>query len=500
MAESQRMSNKHIEKIIQAYKDGLLNEYMVRRMFHAAKSGMTDGLSDELIQDARDASDFGVNSDKDYNVYFFVHHFADDILDDTFGMNLAPDKKKDLCQYLFSHKDNEDYSLDNLTDHRLLTHKWLCEKLSKKAYPNTMGKENRDPIHDIDKWIGTLKNIYGLLHSKKNMSRKAAIEHFTADWDPDETQKFVNWMRYYEDGTTEKYNVKNAKLTKKAEGEIPIPQSWINREDRANDGMNMSTFKADDGQKTKREQELEKAKTFKVKMRSRLRSLKRLIDKYNDILPQQSLENIYDEIHVLEKSISKLNAYASIQDCIIRSANRIKMFGFEEGATFLKTAAEPEPAVGKDVVDVLPVGEPNKPNLPANSAPMFTITTIIDRLEGVSKLLKSRDMIRELASIDILLNELGMASYFPELTDAQSKMIEAFGYASNKVESIVAKLRGSGTSKTKDITKNVPPASPPPAAAVPPAPPAPPAEPIDTGGLLEKPVGEVQKKLPTEPK
>ena len=72
-------------------------------------------------------------------------------------------------------------------------------------------------------------------------------------------------------------------------------------------------------------------------------------------------------------------------------------------------------------------------------------------------------------------------------------MIEAFGYASNKVENIVAKLRGSGTSKPKP--EPMAPAAPVPKPA---APPAPAAKPIDTGELMAKPVGEVKKQLPTE--
>jgi len=78
------------------------------------------------------------------------------------------------------------------------------------------------------------------------------------------------------------------------------------------------------------------------------------------------------------------------------------------------------------------------------------------------------------------------------LTDAQSKLIEAFGYASNKIENIIAKLRGSGTSKSKEETAPLPPPLP----ATAPVATAPVAKPIDTGGLLDKPVGKVEKELP----
>ena len=182
-----------------------------------------------------------------------------------------------------------------------------------------------------------------------------------------------------------------------------------------------------------------------------------------------------------------------MQDCIIRSANRIRKFGLIEGAELLeKTAAEP--AVGTDVLKSMPQGISDQPNLPPSQTSTFNIKTTIDRLEGLSKTLKSRDMIRELASIDILLNELGLASYFPELTDAQAHLIEAFGYASNKVESIIAKLRGSGPSKPKP-----PEAKPPVATPLKAEPVAPPQKPMDTGEIMNKPVGEVKTELPAAP-
>lgn len=497
------MSKIHTNRVLQAYIDGLLNEYLARKLAKAIQAGgLTDDLVEDLIQDAQDASGMGVMDDNTYRIYFFTNGFANDILKDTFGIEASPEQKRDLCHYVLSHRDSG-YDFKDLMDYRILTHKWLCNNLDKRAYPNTAGKEDRMPLDNIDKWVATLKDIYGSLH-QRNMNRSKAVDYFTSDWDRDEKQRFMNWMRYYEDGTTEKYNVKNAKLTKQAD--MPsLPQSWMNQEDRASDGVYMSTYKtedkADDG-KTSRERELERAKAYKAKMRSRLRSLKRLLDKYNDILPKQNMDAVFDEMHSLEKSINRLDVYASIQDCMIRSANRIRKVGFSEGAEYLKKVAEEPaepvaPAPNPDL-GVLPQSESKVPDLQPGTKPAFSVNTIIDRLEGTSKLLKSRDMIRELASVDILLNELGMASYFPELTDAQAKLIEAFGYASNKIESIVAKLRGSGTSKPAN------PASPQqPQAPAPQAPKAPqmpvPQEPIETGEAMNKPVGKVKQELPTKP-
>jgi hypothetical protein len=301
---------------------------------------------------------------------------------------------------------DENYDLKNLVDHRLLIHKWLCDRLDKRAHPNISGKQDREPTRDVDKWVSTLKEIYASIHKKK-MDRNAAFDFFTADWDADERQQFSNWMRYYESGTTEKYNVKNAS-TKLVKESFQFPDSWMNPKDREGK-MEMSTFKPPE--KSEREIKMEEATLFRQQMKSRLRALRRLVDKYNEALPSQDLDAVYDEMNALDRSVSKLNVYSSIQDVVIRSANRMEKIGFKEGAQFLKNAAE-EDVVQEGVADVLPAPTSNEPDM-SPGRPQVHINTIINRLEGVSKILKSRDTIRELASIDILLNELGIASHFP---------------------------------------------------------------------------------------
>lgn len=495
------MSNHYAEKILEAYKSGTINKYMLKKLLSVVESGVTEDLCGELLADAQEASSAGVHSDEDYNAYFFAGNFVDEILNDTFGIKSSPENKKEICRYIVSNK-GEDYTLDNLTDYRLLIHKWLCDRLDKKAHPNIGGMPDRMPQYNIDKWISTLKNIYSSLRAQK-ISREDAINRHTASWDVDEKHNFKSWMRYFEEGTPEKYNVKVAQLVKEALGTSelpPLPQSWYVRNDE--ERPSISTYKKPE--QTEKERSFEQAKLLKSKMRSRLRSLKRLVEKYCDVLSSQNLDHVYDEMYALDKSINKLDVYASIEDCIIRSANRMERMGFPEGANFLKTAVEPEANSkqqegNEDVLQALPPAVPQEPDLPQQAK--VGVDTIINRLAGVSKKLKSRDTIRELASIDILLNDIGLASYFPELTDAQSKLIEAYGYASNKIEAIIAKLRGTGTTSPQSMTptpqgKKAPSPQQP---VLPPATvqtPAKTPKKMETGDMMEKPVGEIQQTLP----
>lgn len=484
------MVTNYPDKIKIAYDSGHINQYMRDKLCGISESGMTQDLMDDLAQDAISASEIGVSSDKDYNLYFFINHFIDDIMDDTFGTQLSPEERKDLCYYLFSHKDDKNFDFRDLTDVRILVHKWLCDKVeNKKAYPNTVGMYKRNPIYNLDAWVNTLKNIYNDAHTK-NISKDFATSWYTKGWDSDEKRNFINWMKYYESGNTEKYNVKNAKFVKEALGEtgLSVPESWLRQRNVTT--PQMSTIPAPTPQQTQKEREMELARKFKSKMKSRLRSLRKLLDSYNDIMSSQELDKLYDEISLLEKSISRLSAHATMQDCIIRSAARFETWGFKKEADFLYATAEETP---NSILQSLPQQmESPEPDLPHGSTAV-SIQSVISRLEGISKLLKSRDAIRELASIDILLNELGLASYFPELTDAQAKLIESFGYASNKIESIVAKLRGTGPKKPDAKPQPlVPPIKMPEIQVTK----QPKQEIISPQDIMTKPVGKIEQKLP----
>ena len=472
-----------------AFGNGSINQYMRDKLTAASESGLTDSMFEQALDDACSCTKAGVDNEGSFRTRFFVVNMADDMLDDTFGKKVTPDERDVLCEYILGNQ-GKDYPLDNLTDFRILMHKWLCDRHTKTAHPNTMGKDSREPVYNTDKWVDTIKIVYSL--TQGDVARGDAIDTATSDWTADERFKFDNWLRYYESKNTEKYNVKSANLKKEALdiAGLGLPANMLDPATRSN---NLESLNQPAGRhrKTKKDKELELARAIKRKMKARLVSIKRLLDKYNDILPHQSVESVQDEMYALDKSLSKLNIFSSVQDRIIRAAHVVKRAGWAEGAemlykvaedTIVPTAVDASPA--PEVIESLPDPVSAEPDLPTGSESLIDVKTIIMRLEGISKKLKSRDTIRELASIDILLNELGMASFFPELTDAQSKLIESYGYSSNKIESIVAKLRGTGTSK------------PAPAKPAPAKPAAPKADHIDKRQLQQQPVSNVKKELP----
>lgn len=79
----------------------------------------------------------------------------------------------------------------------------------------------------------------------------------------------------------------------------------------------------------------------------------------------------------------------------------------------------------------------------------LTMADVVAKFEAIAKFYKTREMPRQLAFADMLLDSLGIASFFPSLSEATNKAHEANNYISTRIEDILGKLRG--TMKAKEI-------------------------------------------------
>lgn len=487
----------YTKKILELCRNHNINRFMAEKLLDSVDDiNISEEMFNLIASDAIMASDLDVVSEKDYNLYFYIKHFLDDMLADTFNLSLSDDEKKQLLKYIFKSKDK--YKFNNLTDFRILVHKWLNDTNIKKAHPNISGIYKMNKTYDTDKWVEKTKQIYKLINAKQ-IPRNEAFEFITGDLEEEEKESFNKWLKYYESGNTEKYNVKNAMNKNGFNFPTNIPSSLLNQPQ----SQTQTTFVE------QKENKKEKAMSKRKQMYSRISSLRKLLREYKDLVSDQNISEIINLINRLETNVLELKVDAMLQSCFVRTASIMEKHGFKRGAEELTSLAEELSPTAKDIVKSQLVD--NKENV--------TIYTIIQKLEGVSNNLKSRDIVRELAAIDILLSDINMASYFSELSDAQSKLNDALGYASNKVEDVISKLRG-GQKEKKDVkptgpieiktpeTKPIsitkpgpdvigPPKSPPKEIApMPLQQPVPAKEDIRVEELQEKPVGEVKTKLP----
>ena len=79
------------------------------------------------------------------------------------------------------------------------------------------------------------------------------------------------------------------------------------------------------------------------------------------------------------------------------------------------------------------------------------VDDVVAKLEDLAKIFKVREVPRQLAVVDMMLDALGLASYFPSLSEAQNKALESNNYISTRVEDILSKLRGAMGSKDIDL-------------------------------------------------
>jgi hypothetical protein len=112
-----------------------------------------------------------------------------------------------------------------------------------------------------------------------------------------------------------------------------------------------------------------------------------------------------------------------------------ELFGLEEPKAEIEVEEEPEPEPEQ--------AKPKAQDLKNYSLDGVTVADIVVRLERVSNILKNREIPRELAWIDFMLDKVGLASYFPSLAEATKSALESNQYMSTRVEEILSKLRGS---------------------------------------------------------
>jgi hypothetical protein len=73
------------------------------------------------------------------------------------------------------------------------------------------------------------------------------------------------------------------------------------------------------------------------------------------------------------------------------------------------------------------------------------VKDIVTRLEGIASMFKNRQIARQLSIIDLMMDRVGIAPFFPGLGEAMKSALESNQYCQTRVEEILAKLRGTIT-------------------------------------------------------
>lgn len=72
-----------------------------------------------------------------------------------------------------------------------------------------------------------------------------------------------------------------------------------------------------------------------------------------------------------------------------------------------------------------------------------TIDDVVRRLEILSAFFKKREVPKQLAIVDLMMDRLGIGSFFPSLGESTRSALESNSYVSTRIEDILSKLQGS---------------------------------------------------------
>jgi hypothetical protein len=82
------------------------------------------------------------------------------------------------------------------------------------------------------------------------------------------------------------------------------------------------------------------------------------------------------------------------------------------------------------------------------------IEDVLNKLEAIADVYKHRELSRQLSTVDIMLHHLGLANFFPELSEASAKSLESNQYVLTRIENVIARLRGSVKAQDIELKPN----------------------------------------------
>lgn len=181
--------------------------------------------------------------------------------------------------------------------------------------------------------------------------------------------------------------------------------------------------------------------------------------------------DLADLLHAFDMEVRKVRMASTASDMTKRAALAFKAKGLNNYANELYSLAQeapiapeidptPDDMIGDPISDENEIEEDFSNNQTSNSpigtalqsgpgpkpgeyealSGTITLETASKKLEEIAGRLADRRVVRLLAEFDIMLDQLGVAPMFPELAEAQSKLIDAYSYAITRVTKMLGML------------------------------------------------------------
>lgn len=443
-----------LAEIDSMFEFGELNEFSSRYLKDMCDNGLDEEMWQEAKDDMRLASKLGVSSEEDFRAFFYIDHFIEDLLEEIYGVrNLSEEEEEDsLKSFMFNNR--ETYQYTDLDSFRLAILAWQKTQgeVSKEANLNLRNRNIFDQHFYLEKYnLENWNHLIGLVNKAvaHGIPYSVAMKEATEGFSNAERLDFMSWAKFKQGRDKDLYDI-NKKIKGLSKGSKTVSKSEFKKaggifEDQYAYFIPKMQQKQDvevteEKLPSHTEQEAADFEAVKSKMISRTFSLDKLLDKKRKVMSDDVADEIEDLLNTLRKKVRKLKMASTVEDCFYRTASMLRKKGFNEGGEALESIASRKNEFVKEALV---------------EAHQQDLETLLDILYEVSDTLKRRDLVRKIAEVDMKLYDMNMAGFFPELTDAQSKLIESFAYASNKIQDVIPKLRsgvhqGGGISISMD--------------------------------------------------
>jgi len=375
--------------------------------------------------------------------------------------NIYKHHKVGISKEVLEYVIESDFKCGNLND---------CYYLASEAYINTSGlkkigypimqgalTEEYEEEFDIAKWIKLVHKIYDAV-VKGEMSYDNAVDYYAGFLaiEKKEDENFKQWLKYYKNGEHLKYNraAKERDMDKKSNFQFPLtgggfypPENIPMRPKRQ-----------------RKDERKEEFKEWKNKLYIAIRRLDKLLRQGDPHMDSNIHAELADLLHAFDMEVRKVRVASTASDITLRASNAFSNKGFKKGAAVLKKFAQEapiEPPIAPEPEDVLGVEPEPKREEGGVSAPLgkalmggsgakpgeyeelegdVSLQMASNKLEEIAGKLADRRVVRLLAEFDIMLDKLGIAPMFPELAEAQSKLIDSYSYALTRVTKMLGML------------------------------------------------------------
>lgn len=375
------------------------------------------------------------------------------------------------------------------------------KKLKKVAYPNNSGGLELAPEYDIKKWLDLVYAIY--LESKKtgelvlNVLEKYAEK---LDKSTQEDTNFKIWFKFYYNGENLKYASRNNIMKKQALYTSNLGQTpglyGHSTFDLPGSSFGAAAVRAetDAVKDMPMKSDSDNLKSWKARVNTACRRIDKLLRESDHLSPDDFLElsqllltfshkirgvkllstaqDLTYQFSNTLKKYAKNKASTSLiknaSDILIKTAQEVEQPAATEAGTSAQTAAQapesaapaetaapetpktPEQALKEkipgpddvepaDLKDITPIPGPKEGEYDGFVGDV-KLDDAASKLDEVAGMLSDRRIIRLLAEFDIMLDKIGIAAMFPELAEAQSKLIDGYSYALTRVTKMMGQL------------------------------------------------------------